>query len=246
MLNQIDCCDIDQAGCVGCGGREFRQNLVISDELASAWELTEAQRFAFDEREGHYCVQCQMSKRVRMLLWTLRKLYQPDGSLRILHLNQVNHLGPLLRQFGQVVETIYRPDVERGALLEGFRNEDICRLTLGEAEFDVAVHSETLEHVFDFAGALEQVHRVLKPGGYQVYTVPLLHDRGTRQRMRLEEDGKITTLLPPSYHGNEGEFPVVWEFGYDFLRQRSTEAEIYYDNYDQNPAVFAIAERKPG
>lgn len=181
-----------------------------------------------------------------MLLWSLNKLYPSRGHLRILHLNQVNQLGSALREFGSVVETIYRDDAARGAQLGDFRNEDICGLTLGAEEFDIAVHSETLEHVIDFEKALAEVRRVLKPGGYQVYTVPLVHSRVTRQRLKREEDGSVVSLLPPSFHGNENEFPVVWEFGYDFLRRRSGQlAAIYYDNYWKNPAVFALVERKP-
>jgi hypothetical protein len=53
-------------------------------------------------------------------------------------------------------------------------------------------------------------------------------------------------LLPPSYHGNEGEFPVVWEFGSDFFEQRKANiTELHYDNYWQNKTVFTVIERKP-
>jgi len=124
-------------------------------------------------------------------------------------------------------------------------NEDICQLTLPNNHFDLAIHSETLEHVFDFNKALSEVDRVLKPGGVQVYTVPLLHSRSTRQRMQRPAYGRLLDLLPRSYHGNEGEFPVVWEFGNDFFDQRKNHiSELHYENYWRNKTVFTVIERK--
>jgi SAM-dependent methyltransferase len=246
MIGKYRFCRIDRKGCIACGSRKFEQLCVINDALASSWGLTQKERSAFDRREGHFCAHCRMSRRVRMLLWTLTELYSGSNPLRILHLNQVNDLSLALRRFGGVVETIYRPDLERGTPVHDCFNENICDLTFRDAEFDLAVHSETLEHVFDFRKALDEVKRVLKPGGCQVYTLPLLHDRVTRQRMRQDERGQVVSMLPPSYHGNSEEFPVVWEFGYDFVRERGKQlAKVYYDNYWKNPTVFAVVERKP-
>lgn len=238
-------CRIDKNGCVACGGRAFEQRAVINDALASAWGLSAEERADFDEREGHACAACQMSKRVRMLLWSIRTLLPTSSGLRVLHVNQINHLGPALRALGDVTETFYEPGLERGTRVGERVNEDICELTFPTNQFDLAVHSETLEHLLDFHSALTEVERVLKPGGVQIYTVPLLHNRSTRQRMQRAADGTLLHLLPTSYHGNEGEFPVVWEFGSDFFEQRKCKInDLHYDNYWQNRTVFSVIERK--
>ncbi|MBM3803168.1 MAG: class I SAM-dependent methyltransferase [Acidimicrobiia bacterium] len=238
-------CRIDRDGCIACGGRVFERRSVISDALASAWGLSARERAEFDEREGQACAACQMSKRVRMLLWSIRKLFPSASSLRVLHCNQVNGLSPWLRTLGQVTETCYRPELALGAKAGELVNEDICQLSFGSHSFDLAIHSETLEHVFDFNQALREVERVLRPGGVQVYTVPLLHGRATRQRMEREADGRVLQLLARSFHGSEGEFPVVWEFGHDFFAQRSTHiVELHYDLYWRNRTVFSVVERK--
>ena len=238
-------CRIDKNGCIACGGRTFEQRAVISDALASAWALSAQERADFDEREGHVCRTCEMSRRVRMILWSIRRLFPAASGLRVLHLNQINYLSPALRALGDVTETCYQEGLERGAKVGELVNEDICELTLPSNHFDLAIHSETLEHLFDFNKGLSEVERVLKPGGVQIYTVPLLHSRSTRQRMQQMADGRTLHLLPPSYHGNEGEFPVVWEFGSDFFEQRELRIrELHYDNYWQNKTVFTVVERK--
>jgi SAM-dependent methyltransferase len=239
-------CRIDSNGCIGCGGTTFERRAVINEALASAWGLSARELADFDEREGLACATCQMSKRVRMLLWSVRRLFPVSSGLRVVHFNQINHLGPALRALGDVAETCYQSEMERGLKVGELVNEDICQLTFPSNHFDLAVHSETLEHLFDFSKGLSEVQRVLKPGGTQIYTVPVIHSRSTRQRMKLSAAGRMLHLLPPSYHGNEGEFPVVWEFGSDFFEQRKANiTELHYDNYWQNKTVFTVIERKP-
>ena len=240
-------CRIDRRGCIHCGCRHFRQEAVIDDPLADAWELSDRERRWLDQREGNRCGNCGMSKRVRMLLWSIRKRCPPGPGLRILHLNQTNALAAALQSLGSVTETLYRPDRPLGSRIDGRSNEDMCRLTFEEDRFDLAVHSETLEHLPDYGRALDEVRRVLKPGGFQVYTIPLLFSRATRQRMTLDVSGRLVSRLPPSFHGCDREFPVIWEFGGEYLRQRGGRiSEIHFDNYWRNRTVFALIEGKVG
>ncbi len=238
-------CRIDREGCVHCGCRRFEQEAVIDDRLAAAWELSPRERRWFDRREGHFCRDCRMSRRVRMLLWTIRRV-RSGADLEILHLNETNALAPALERMGRVTPTVYRPDRPLGTRIGAFHNEDMLRLSFGDGRFDLAVHSETLEHLADYERALAEVGRVLKPGGLQVYTVPLLFSRKTRRRMRPGASGRLEPCLPPSHHG-AGEFPVVWEFGGDFRRERDGAIEaLYFDNYWRNRTVFAVVEAKAG
>lgn len=238
-------CRIDRRGCIHCGCRDFEQEAVIDAPLAAAWELSDRERRWLDRREGHHCRNCGMSKRVRMLLWSIRRRCPPGPELRILHLNQTNALAPALQRLGSVTETVHRPDRPPGSRIDGRINQDMSRLTFEDDSFDLAVHSETLEHLLEYDRALDEVRRVLKPGGIQVYTIPLLFSRVTRQRMVRDASGRLVSRLPPSFHGCEREFPVIWEFGGDYLRQRGARIrEIHFDNYWRNRTVFALIEGK--
>ena len=239
-------CLIDRRGCVHCGCTQFEQMRVIDDNLAIAWGLSKRERKWLDGREGSRCRDCGMSKRVRMLLWSIKKLYPFCSDLKILHLNQTNALGLPLKKLGQLTETVYYPDKPFESIVNGCLNQDMCQLKFQDNQFDLVVHSETLEHLYDYEQALAEVQRVLKPGGFQVYTVPLLFSRRTRCRIKRDEVRRLVYTLSPSFHGCQDEFPVIWEFGYDFCDQRThLISEIHFDNYWRNQTVFALVECKP-
>ena len=245
MSRILRLCRIDKKGCVNCRSRVFSFSPVISDSLAKSWELSERERTRFDQREGNSCRNCRMSSRVRMLLWSLQRLLPAYQNPSILHLNQINEMSKPLSQAGTLTETAFSPKDPPGAIINGFSNQDMTSLTFGGNSFDLVVHSETLEHIENYELALRESHRVLKPGGYQVYTVPLIHNRRTRQRIKVEPSGEPVYLLPLSCHGNEGEYPVFWEFGGDFLKTRRQQIfEIHYDNFWFNRTVFTVIEQK--
>ena len=85
-------CSIDAAGCVNCGSKQFAARQIISDDLAASWGLSDQERRWFDEREGNHCIACGMTLRVRMLLWTLRRIVPVLAGVQVLHINHINHL----------------------------------------------------------------------------------------------------------------------------------------------------------
>ena len=78
---------------------------------------------------------------------------------------------------------------------------------LSDGEFDLVIHSDTLEHVPAPRRALEECRRVVSPQGAVVFTVPVVVGRLTRSR-----EG-----LPASYHGHPGcrrdDYLVRTEYG---------------------------------
>jgi SAM-dependent methyltransferase len=123
-----------------------------------------------------------------------------DVSLRSLNVLEINHAGGLTSTLRLL------PNHE----LRKFPEIDMQQMNYAADTLDMIVHSDTLEHVPDSRAALAECFRVLKPGGYLFYTVPVVIDRLTRSR-----EGKA-----PSYHGNiESEATdliVQREYGADF------------------------------
>lgn len=97
-----------------------------------------------------------------------------------------------------------------GEYYNGVRCEDLERLTFDDEMFDLVTSSEVMEHVENLERASAQIWRVLKPGGWYLFSVPIdLSRERTVQRARRTEDGARIDLLPPEFHGD----PVRGERG---------------------------------
>ncbi|MCX7804245.1 MAG: class I SAM-dependent methyltransferase [Planctomycetota bacterium] len=51
---------------------------------------------------------------------------------------------------------------------------DIARVPVGDGGYDVAICTETLEHVKDVEAAASEIHRLLRPGGLALISVPFM------------------------------------------------------------------------
>lgn len=85
----------------------------------------------------------------------------------------------------------------------GVRNENLCTLSFADAEFDSIISLDVLEHIPNFEQALKECFRCLKPQGRLMWSAPF-NPNSEKNLIRaiLEEDGSITHLLPPEYHGD--------------------------------------------
>ena len=93
--------------------------------------------------------------------------------------------------------------VWRNGALAWVRHQDVTRLGFADASLDVVASLDVLEHVPDFAAALREFARVLRPGGRLLLCVPYLPERdGIETLARLERDGVVIHLQPPEYHGD--------------------------------------------
>ena len=249
------------APCGTCGfaGRPLHRN-VLWPELVAAWELPPDWARWMDEREGSRCAWCGSSLRSGQLAsaivtsvndragsgaTTLSALFR-DARARGLKIAEINSAGNLHRYLKRCPGLRYsefeskRPEVP---------HEDLIKLTYADASFDLAITSDTLEHVPDIDAALREILRVLKPGGAHVFSTPVVWSRPTRQRATLH-GGELTHLLAPSHHGPPGtgqtDFLVFYEFGADFT-DRCTAAgfEMTLVRDASNPALVTFIAKRP-
>lgn len=193
--------------CRCCGGAEFSQQPVLWKELVEQWKLSPEEAAGIDRQQGLHCVACGATLRSITLAHAIMKCFGFEGvfrdfvespaaaKLRILEINEAGQLHLLLRQLPHHTLASY-PDC------------DMTRLPFEAGQFDLVTHSDTLEHVPDPVLGLAECHRVLRPGGFCIFTVPLLVNRLTRSRRGL----------PASYHGSEersADYFVHTEYGAD-------------------------------
>lgn len=112
-----------------------------------------------------------------------------------------------------------------GAMVDGFRNENLEAQTFADATLDLVVSLDVMEHVFDPAAAYREVFRTLKPGGIYLHTVPIhkAQVEAAARRAEIGPDGAVRHLAgEPSYHGNpidpNGSL-VTFDYGYDLHQQ---------------------------
>jgi SAM-dependent methyltransferase len=139
---------------------------------------------------------------------------------------ELSSRGPLFRflqaRAGKLVFSEFFDDVPPGALKNGVPCQDVQQLTFPDQSFDVCTSTDVFEHVPDDARAFAEIHRVLRPGGKFIFTVPLQLQDDTIERANLDE-GHVEHLLPAEYHDDHirglGEVLCYRNYGQDILNR---------------------------
>ena len=197
--------------CTCCGSPDFLAQPVLWKELIDQWQVAPREVAYIDRQQGLQCRRCGANLRAMTLAAAIMRCYAFDGlfeqfvqqpefrDLRVLEVNEAAKLTQFLSKMPRHELRSY-PDI------------DIMEMSLPDGSYDLVVHSDTLEHVNRPVRALSECFRVLAPGGFCAFTVPIVVDRLTRSR-----DG-----MPPSYHGDPswraGDFVVHTEYGADAWR----------------------------
>ncbi|MBW6503929.1 class I SAM-dependent methyltransferase [bacterium] len=108
----------------------------------------------------------------------------------------------LRRRFQDFYFSEYFDGVPAGEIRNGIPCQDVQDLKIPSGTFDLVTSTEVFEHVPDDAKGFSEIQRVLKPGGWLVFTVPLTRNPVTVERARRLSDGRVEHLLPPEYHSD--------------------------------------------
>lgn len=116
----------------------------------------------------------------------------------------------------------YFPDQKPGSIVGKFRCENLEALTFPNESIDLHITQDVMEHVFHPSKVFEEIARTLKPGGAHIFTVPMVNKHSPKKiRARLDNDGLISHLEPPVYHGNpisdQGSLVTV-DWGFDICQ----------------------------
>lgn len=176
--------------------------------LLEEWGLSDDEHQYIDRQQGLQCTVCGSNLRTMALALAICRCFGHTGPfvkfvkqfkarrLRVLELNEAGGLTQFLSKLPKHHLALF-PEV------------DMRHLPYMDCSYDLVVHSDTLEHVPQPVTALAECYRVLAPGGFCVFTIPMIIDRMTRSR-----EG-----LPPSYHGDanqhSADFMVQTEYGAD-------------------------------
>ncbi len=152
------------------------------------------------EAIGVRCARCAASAIHLVIGWALREHVPELAAADVCELSARGPLADFLRRTAKSAAlSEYFADAQPGSCRNGVRCEDVQQLTYADASFDLVTHTEVLEHVPDDARAFAELHRVLRPGGTMLFTVPLYGGHPTVERARLR-NGVVEHLMEPAYH----------------------------------------------
>lgn len=220
--------------CTCCGSNQFYFKKALWKELVDDWRLSPTEENYIDRQQGIYCKICHNSLRSMALAKAMMRNYHYDGifkdfirhfsQLKILEINEAGNLTPFLSRL---------PHHQ----LVTYPQTDMMNLPLENNTFDLVIHSDTLEHVKHPIRGLSECQRVLKKGGFCVYTVPVIVDRMTCNREGLK----------PSYHDmpTDSMYLVHTEYGCDMWTQpmQAGFSEVKITNVEY-PSALAITAVK--
>ncbi|WP_274649485.1 class I SAM-dependent methyltransferase [Paenibacillus humicola] len=86
----------------------------------------------------------------------------------------------------------YFDGIKPGEYKDGILCNDFQNLSFADNQFDLVISQDVFEHIARPDKAFREIHRVLKPGGYHVFTVPVHEGRSSLSRAGL----------PRVYHGD--------------------------------------------
>lgn len=205
--------------------------------LIDEWRLSPYEATYINRQQGLACGNCHCNLRAMTLALAVMKCFRFSGvfrdfvadpqtrTLKILEINPAHHLTDFLSRLP-------------GHQLAAFPDSDMMSLRFDDSSYDLVVHSDTLEHVVDPVKGLSECRRVLEPGGFCAFTVPIVVDRLTSSRAGLT----------PSYHGSEAESQadhlVETEYGCDawthVLRAGFDECRIVAVDYPSAHALVGV------
>lgn len=119
------------------------------------------------------------------------------------------------------ISSEYFENVSGGSIHEsGVRSENLENLSFPENWFDLVITQDVMEHVRNPDRAFGEIHRVLKPDGWHIFTVPFHEGKATRRRIKADGTSSVSFLLPAVYHGdplNPDGVLVCTDFGDDII-----------------------------
>jgi SAM-dependent methyltransferase len=174
--------------------------------------------------EFKICIRCRANLRYEMLAGYVREHCPDLGNKEVMELAPRSPLNALLSNAKKYIRTYYSEDCATGRAREdGAICEDITRLSLGDSSMDIIISSDVLEHVEDLEKAFRETARVLRTGGYHLFTVPMA------QATRKRASGKGASLAhycAPEVHFDpmdpEG-ILCFWDIGPDIAERFRTD-----------------------
>ena len=161
-----------------------------------------------NNRHRAKCPKCGELERARMAMLVVNEIYDDHKASQtdVLHISPENFLRKIFKKKykSYISSDLYRKDVDH--------QFDIEEIPYPDNSFDLVFASHVLEYVKNDKKAINEIKRVLRPGGLAFLPVPMLHDKTIDFKER-----------PPNKR-------IIRETGVDYFdryREVFTEVKVY-------------------
>ncbi len=201
-------------------------------------------------RESWVCRKCGSTSRDRMYIFALAtamKKTEPladwsvDKSIKVLEAAGARAHPQILDNKFDYNNTKFDPEIMEQPGYDLDKYADFQALRNSKESLDIVMSSDVFEHIRLHTQALQEIHRVLKPGGTMILQVPMSTDREeTVVRVKPEGD-KDNYLMPAHYHA---EHTLVYrDFGLDIIAQIEN-CGFQVEKIDKEIPEFCITPQK--
>jgi SAM-dependent methyltransferase len=168
-------------------------------------------------RDHLLCSKCSSIPRQRAIQFCLDKFIDNWENLIIHESSPSNSY--LLKYSNNYSCSQYFHNISLGDYSNGIRCENLEMLSFDDNMFDIFITQDVLEHVFNPKIAIQEIMRVIKPGGSHFFTTPKHYSISNSYPRAELQDEEIIYLYEKQFHGNpisNGFSLVTWDFGRDF------------------------------
>ena len=203
--------------------------------------LTERQVVGGMQRPNDRCPVCHAQDRTRLMQYYLEHRLGAgrgrDATLRVLNVAPDRGLVFWFQRIAGIDYTGCDLDAARYSHVKNFVEADLTDLPFDDDGFDVVICSHVLEHVPDDAKAMQEIFRVLKPGGQALLLVPLATDGGV-----TDEDPSVSDPRERERRFGQWDHIRLYERG-DFVA-RIEQAGFAVELFDSYAEDAAEAEKR--